>query len=243
MIVFFRFILLPRSIKVFDLTRPSQNKKSQTSIVDVYPVNAVCCHPCGDFVLAGTLLHRVIRMYDIHTLQCFSAYDNQHHHKSGGINGLTCSDDGKAFASAGQDCQVILWDAVSNSMVNSIKLAKAAYSVQFSRSGKYLLTSSADGIARLFDLRTGKQLQLYSSGCSSVESMFACMSCQERFVATGVCGGGGGDVQFFDAFTGSLLVKKSGLHVSGVRSGCASPIDSTFISGGDDTKIRFAELK
>ncbi|EER10201.1 hypothetical protein Pmar_PMAR018202 [Perkinsus marinus ATCC 50983] len=123
-----------KTLKVYDLTKPNQNKRAQHNVVDVrfgrsivgkirflpqvYPINKVQVHPCGDFVYVGTL-HRVIRLYDTRTLQCFSAYygggsgigggGGQHHNGSVGLGGIfavldiACASDGSVFASAGSD--------------------------------------------------------------------------------------------------------------------------------------------
>ncbi len=51
------------------------------------------------------------------------------------------------------------------------------------------------------------------------------------------------DVSLMDARTGSLLVPKLGLHAGGpCRCLASSPSESTFITGGDDFKVRYVDI-
>jgi cleavage stimulation factor subunit 1 len=71
---------------------------------------------------------------------------------------------------------VKLWDAVSSRVTRTISGAHAGaevYSSVFSRSGTFVLTSGADGCARVFDVRTGGALRVYKGLANTGERLVA----------------------------------------------------------------------
>ncbi|KAF4663732.1 cleavage stimulation factor, 3' pre-RNA, subunit 1 [Perkinsus olseni] len=255
-----------KTLKVYDLTKPHHNKRAQHNVVDVYPINKVQVHPCGDFVYVGTL-HRVIRLYDTRTLQCFSAYygggagagggggGGQHH--NGSVLDIACASDGSVFASAGSDGHVHLWDGVSNRLINKLHGAPGVggstvkphsghpvFTVQWSRNCRYLLTSGGDHRARLWDMRTGKELMVYSGATTSTDCSFmtATFAGNEQYIATTSSRIGESDMCLLDSLTGDVLVPAVGGHSSPVRAVAASPVDKTIITGCDDNKVRFFDI-
>lgn len=78
-------------------------------------------HPCGDHLIVGTQ-HKVIRLYDVNTMQCFvgSVASNQH---SNSITSVKWSQDGRVFASSSKDGSIKLWDGVSNKCFNTFNKA------------------------------------------------------------------------------------------------------------------------
>ena len=235
-----------KTVKVFDLTRGGINKKALYSISDVSPINVVAPHPCGDYVFVGTG-HPVIRMYDIHTQSCFSAYHQSNHH-SGAILDIKTSSDGSIFASASADGNVHLWDGVNNRVINRLVAPHAGQPVlscQWSRNNRYLLTTGGDHRARLWDVRTGRQLMIYTaqSRSSKCEYMQAQFTHNEDYVLISSSEFTDSDVSLLDARTGALLVPKLGLHAGGpCRCIASSPSESTFITGGDDFKVRYVDI-
>jgi len=235
-----------KTVKIFDLTRGGINKKAMYSISDVAPINVVAPHPCGDYVFVGTG-HPVIRMYDIHTQSCFSAYHQSNHH-TGGILDIKTSSDGSIFASASADGNVHLWDGVNNRVINRLispHAGQPVLSCQWSRNNRYLLTTGGDHRARLWDVRTGRQLMIYTAQPRSnkCEYMQASFSHNEDYILIASSEFTEADVSLMDARTGSLLVPKLGLHAGGpCRCLASSPSESTFITGGDDFKVRYVDI-
>jgi cleavage stimulation factor subunit 1 len=235
-----------KTVKVFDLTRGGINKKALYSISDVSPVNVVAPHPCGDYVFVGTC-HPVIRMYDIHTQSCFSAYHQSNHH-TGAITDLKTSSDGSAFVSTSMDGNIQFWDGINNRVANRLVGAHSGqpvYSCQWSRNNRYVLTTGGDHRARLWDVRTGKQLLVYAANPNSMncEYMSAQFLHNEDYVL--VCSSEymEADVTVFDTRTGSVLIPKLGIHQNTpCRCIAASPTDKTFLTGGDDFKVRYVDI-
>jgi cleavage stimulation factor subunit 1 len=237
-----------KTIKMFDLTRGGVNKKAMVSISDIAPVNVVCPHPSGDFVLAGTQ-HPVIRLYDINTQQCYSSYTaersgvviNQHR---AGITDLKYCSDASVFASTSNDGNLLLWDGISNRVINrlvAIHNTQPIFSCQWSRNNRYLMTTGGDHRVRLLDIRTGRQLSVLSpdpksQNCSSLIASF--MSGEEYIAAAS----SGGEVAILDSLTGSVVLPNLDLHQGPPRCLATSPTDQTLITGGDDFKVRYVEL-
>ena len=61
-------------------------------------------------------------MYDVQTLQCYTPAASNDHHASG-INQVRCSQDGKQYATAGQDGAIKLWDVVTNKCIATLDAA------------------------------------------------------------------------------------------------------------------------
>jgi len=234
-----------KAVKIFDLTRPPGHKKAFSVLQDIHPVRCLCVHPCGDFLLVGTA-HRAVRLYDLQTLNCFTAFHQDHHH-NGGINDLRCSSDGRMFASASSDGSIHLWDAVTQRVVNRIPKAHGSLSVtslRWSRNMNYLLSSGGDGRHRLWDVRKGREeVLIMGFGPRSCEFGNAVFAANERYVVSANSNTRVGDVSLFDAKTGSPVFMKLGLHAMPVHALDASPIDRTLITGCDDDKARYLSVE
>jgi cleavage stimulation factor subunit 1 len=240
-----------KTIKVFDLTRGGINKKAQCSITDVSAVNVVAPHPCGDYVLVGTY-HPVVRLYDIHTQQCYSSYYQIHQH-GGSVVDVKPASDGSVFASSSVDGNVIFWDGVSNRMINKMPqphLGHPVHSLQWSRNNRYVLTAGGDHRARLWDMRMGKELLVYTdqpkSKCDWISAKF--VQNEELIMIAATSNGVEHspdslvDITFLESRTGAMVVSKSGLHPGPVRCIAASPCDRTILTGCEDSKVRYIEV-
>eukprot|EP00438_Fugacium_kawagutii_P005380 Skav219587 [mRNA] locus=scaffold2589:45805:59036:- [translate_table: standard] len=120
-------------------------------------------HPCGDFLFVGTT-HQALRMYDLQTLSCFTTSHQDQHHA---INDLRCTSDGKILAncalSSAQDGSIKLWDAVSNSVVNTFQQASKGI----------LYIAAANSNVRLSDV------SLFDSTTGVNTTCFSAYPCQE----------------------------------------------------------------
>jgi cleavage stimulation factor subunit 1 len=232
-----------KTIKIFDLTRGGVNKKAMVSISDVAPVNVVSPHPSGDFVLVGTQ-NPTIRLYDVNTQQCFSSYYQQSWHK-GAISDIKYSSDASVYASCSGDGNILLWDGVSSKPVNKLVGAhntQSVFNCQWSRNNRYLLTTGGDNRVRLWDIRTGKELLVYcpDANVSTCAGLLASFLSGEEYIATASVEGG--QVALIDTLTGSVVIPNMDLHQGPARCLATCPTDPTFISGGDDFKVRYVEL-
>jgi cleavage stimulation factor subunit 1 len=137
---------------------------------------------------------------------------------------------------------------VNNRVINRLispHAGQPVLSCQWSRNNRYLLTTGGDHRARLWDVRTGRQLMIYTAQPRSnkCEYMQASFSHNEDYILIASSEFTEADVSLMDARTGSLLVPKLGLHAGGpCRCLASSPSESTFITGGDDFKVRYVDI-
>lgn len=235
---------LDKSVKIFDLTRPPGHKKAFSMLQDVYPVRAINIHPCGDFLLVGTA-HPAVRVYDLQTLACFTAFHQDHQH-SDGVNDIRCTSDGRMVASGSADGSIHFWDAVTMRVVNRLPRAHvgaAIHTLRWSRNLNHLLSSGADGRHRLWDLRKGKELLTMGLGSRSCDYSAAVLAAGEKYVVAANSNYKLADASLYDAQTGSPVYMKLGLHALAVRALDASPVDKTVMTGCDDEKARFFSLE
>lgn len=126
------------TVKLFDIAKPSV-KKAHKVFTDCEPVTCLSFHPTGDYMAIGTE-HSLLRVYDVHTGQCFvSAIASQHH--SGAITCVKYATTAKLYATGSIDGSIKIWDGVSGRCVNTITEAHGGAeicSVQFTRNGKVL---------------------------------------------------------------------------------------------------------
>lgn len=133
---------------------------------DTQPVNSIDFHPSGDFLLAGTQDPHV-RVYDIHTLQCYTNNNQQRtHHHLGAITQIQYAPEtGRMFATASIDGTVKIWDSVSSQCVRTLSKVHgggmAVSSVRWTRNEKYLLTAGMDSCLRLWDVANGQLVMTY----------------------------------------------------------------------------------
>lgn len=136
------------------------------SFKDTQPVNSIDFHPSGDFLLAGTQDPHV-RVYDIHTLQCYTNNNQQRtHHHLGAITQIQYAPEtGRMFATASIDGTVKIWDSVSSQCVRTLSKVHgggmAVSSVRWTRNEKYLLTAGMDSCLRLWDVANGQLVMTY----------------------------------------------------------------------------------
>ncbi len=124
------------TVKLFDISKASV-KKAHKVFTDVVGVRCLSFHPTGDYMIVGTD-HEVLRVYDIHTSQCFVSAIASHQH-TGSVNCVKYGLTAKMYASGSADGSIKLWDVVSGRCVNTFAQAHdgaEVCSVTFSKNGK-----------------------------------------------------------------------------------------------------------
>jgi cleavage stimulation factor subunit 1 len=228
------------TVKTYDFAKPGV-KRSQKTITETYPVRCLSLHPCGDFLLVGTM-HSTIRLYDIHTFQCYVGSNPKDQH-DGGITDLAYNLTGSLYASASEDGDIRIWDAVSSRVINTFTRAHEGNeicSIVFSKNGKYLLSSGKDSLIKLWELSMSRCLIAYTGAGSSGKQQFrarACFSHTEDYVlfpdekTTSLCS--------WDSRNAERKNLLSLGHNSNVRYLCHSPTTASFLTCSDDYRARF----
>lgn len=228
------------TVKIYDFAKPSV-KRAQRTIQETYPVRAIAMHPAGDHLLVGTL-HPTLRLYDINTIQCFVASNPTDQHREAPTS-LCFNNQGTMYASASEDGDIKIWDAISSRKINIFPKAHDGIevcSISFSKNGKYLLSSGKDSLVKLWELSMSRCLIAYASPNACMKQQFrarACFTHTEDFVI------------YPDERTNSLsswnsrnAERKLSLtlgHNSNVRFICHSPNSAAFLSCSDDYRARF----
>jgi WD40 repeat protein len=138
-----------RSVKVVD----SDTGKSRLTFGGMdQDVLAVAISPGGD---------RIVSAGYEPGLHWWNARTGERNRLQGGhsvsVNELCFSADGKLLASAGGDSTVRLWDGTGGPL-KTLSTESLVYAVAVSPSGKQVAAGCFDGLVRIFDTATGKQL-------------------------------------------------------------------------------------
>ncbi|KAK6588267.1 hypothetical protein RS030_6786 [Cryptosporidium xiaoi] len=151
--------------EIGNFSRKVVARKPIQNITESCPINCIGIHPLDEHFYIGTK-DPVLRLYDINTLDCFTSLHPSHQHCSS-INDINVSQDGSIVLTCSEDGTIKIWDSVNLSCINTIYGAhnnKPVHSLSLSLSQRYLLSSGGDGMARLWDLRQGKELVNYYTG-------------------------------------------------------------------------------
>ncbi|XP_049848290.1 cleavage stimulation factor subunit 1-like [Schistocerca gregaria] len=228
------------TIKFFDLQ--SSNKRAKRDLKDSHNVRSVKFHPSGEYLLAGTE-HTFLHLYCCQTQQCYVARQQSGHHQKA-INQVNINADGQIFASCSKDGTVKLWDGRNLTCTSTLEKAhegREVYSIQFSKNDKYLLTGGQDCVARLWDLRVGRQLTCYSHsmmGGMSVSKIrsqvtFSYDETQVIVPDENIIG-----ALVFDTITHEVTQKLFG-HSQALRAIVTAPSDPHIITCSEDSRARF----
>uniref|UniRef100_A0A0K8TM82 Cleavage stimulation factor subunit 1 n=1 Tax=Tabanus bromius TaxID=304241 RepID=A0A0K8TM82_TABBR len=228
------------TVKLFDISKASV-KKSHKIFTDVEPVRCLSFHPTGDYMAVGTD-HNVLRVYDVNTAQCFvSAIPSQQH--KGTVTCVKYALTGKVYATGSIDGCIKIWDGVSGRCINSIISAhngEEVCSVQFSRNGKYLLSSGKDSVVKLHELSTSRCLIAYTGAGTTGKQEHntqAVFNHTEDYVlfpdeaTTSLCS--------WNSRNASRLHLMSLGHNGPVRYIIHSPTHPAFLTCSDDFRARF----
>lgn len=74
------------------------------------------------------------------------------------VHEISTSKDGKVFATAGGDGNVLIWDGVSGVSQRTLSAGSLVYAVGLSGDARLVAAGSFDGLVRLFEVKTGRQL-------------------------------------------------------------------------------------
>ncbi len=144
------------------------------------------------------------------------------------LTGVSFSGDGQLIAAGGYDGIGRVWDSHSGKLVVELRGHEPMWmTVGFQWHDDQVLTYSDDGTARLWDARTGEQLQVFDHGAVAGKSVWeAHLSPDGRRVFT--TGTTDGRVEMWDAATGEQLWSHTGLLSTGGIGAGFSP-DGRFV--------------
>ncbi|XP_067051915.1 cleavage stimulation factor subunit 1-like isoform X3 [Acropora muricata] len=205
------------TVKLFDISKPSV-KKAYRSIQEAEVVTSMSFHPTGDFILVGTE-HPTIRLYDTNTGQCFVSANPREYH-TGPIN--------------------MIWDGVSNKCIQTFPQAHngaEVYSICFSQNSKYVVSSGNDSLVFLWELSTGKALNMYTGATMSNYRTQVVFNHTEDFMF--VADESNNSIACWDTRTTEKLKTLSSGHNNHIRCLTHSPTGAAFVSCSDDYRARF----
>jgi cleavage stimulation factor subunit 1 len=212
-------------------------KKAFRFLQDSHPVNSISFHPSGDYLLAGTD-HESIRLYDIKTFQAFVTPDVPSNH-NGRISVVRYSPMGNIFASGSDDGTIKLWDGVSSRCIHTFQTAHNGadiYSLQWSKNGKYLLSTGRDSVPKLWDVTMNKVVRKYEGVNQSQYKTQCVFDYSEDYILS--TDENGNAVVCWDTKTSKLLQRWSG-HANVIVGLAASPNEPCFISCSEDHRARY----
>lgn len=153
-------------------------------------VTSVAFSRDGKYILTGSL-DKTAKLWDAVTgaeVRTFSGH-------TGSVESVAFSPDGKYVLTGSSDKTAKLWDAATGAEVRtfsdppstivrtSVEMKRSNHSVAFAPDGKYVLTGSDDGTARLWDATTGALVRTFSGHTSIVRSV--AFSPDGKYVLTG----------------------------------------------------------
>jgi WD40 repeat protein len=109
-------------------------------------------------------------------------------------------------------------------------------SVAFSPDGKYILTGHFDGIARLWNIQTGEEIQQFIGHSGFIWT--AIFSPDGKYIATA---GGDGTARLWDTQTGQEVRRFIG-HTAAVENVAFSPDGKYLLTGSDDGTARLWDV-
>ena len=229
-----------RTIKFFQYSNATY-RRAYTALHDAFAVRDAAVHPSGDWLIAATD-HPVVRLYDLHTLQCFMAPEAAGQHADA-VRSVAWSDDGALYVSASSDGHVKVHDARTSSCAQTFHAAHShaiVNSAVFSRDASKVLTCGRDSTARLWDVASARLLVTYEGAVHSEGSTPAMFDVTGRWVLSG--DDAYAMVVVWDVDGGEPVRRLSG-HTKPIRTLSADSEAELFVSGAEDGRVRVWNVK
>ena len=165
----------------------------------------------------------------------------------GNVYTVVYSPDGKTIASAGKDGNIIIWDALNLTVIQTLLLVPdrsqyngyGAFAAVYSPDGKFLAAVGADGKLTVFDTSTWEieyQIEAHKGQVRAVA-----YSHNGKYIATG---GGDSTARVWDATTGKLIASLGGVGKEGNQYGIETVTfnldDTILFVGGDSDLVIYA---
>ncbi|EDO32178.1 predicted protein [Nematostella vectensis] len=225
------------TVKLFDISKPSV-KKAYKAVQEAEVINSMSFHPSGDFVLVSTE-HPTIRLYDVNTFQCFVPSNPREYHTEP-VTMVKYAPSANLYASCSNDGSIKIWDGVSNRCVATFPKAHNGaeiFSVQFSFNSKYVISSGKDSLVYLWELATGRAVNMYTGSTMTNYRTQAIFNHTEDFIL--VADEKNSSISCWDTRTTEKLKALPSGHNNHIRCLTHSPVGAAFVSCSDDFRARF----
>jgi WD40 repeat protein len=243
-----RFVLTASNDRTAKLWETSTGREIRTFKGHSSGVNSVDSSPDGKFVVTGSS-DGSVKLWDAVTgsevkslgssdsYQGFMSFDSY----LVSVNSVSFSPDGK-YVVIGTNAGVKLWDVKTGSLLRSLS-GSMVLSVGFSPDGGYVLAAGADRTARLLNVKTGKEVRVFTgpsnlrpdskAGSDSGYIYSAAFSPDEKYVVTS----GYGAATLWNAQTGMAIRTFEG-HSDMIRSLGFSLDGRYLVTGSEDKTVR-----
>jgi WD40 repeat protein len=135
-------------------------------------------------------------------------------------------------ATSGDDKTIRIWDPMTGKEQTVLTYSDRPLGVAFSADGKYLLSGNADGIARLWDVATGKEIRRFTGHTAFVNGV--AFSPDGKYALTT---SNDHTARLWDVGTGAEVRRFTG-HGDQVRMGTFSPDGKYIITASNDNTAR-----
>jgi WD40 repeat protein len=193
-------------------------------------VLSVCFSHDGTYINSSSE-DNMICVWDASRAKEFKKFEMEHSRE---IWCICLSQDGTLVASASSDKTICIWDSSSGKQLRKLEgQDRMVWSISFSLDGSLLVSGSHDG-TRIWDVKTGKNLNIMKGSVNSV-----CFSPDGLQVASG---SGDGTIRLWDTQSGQEINLLKG-HSRSVLCICYSPDGMKIASGSasEDKTVRIWE--
>ncbi|RWQ29370.1 MAG: WD40 repeat domain-containing protein, partial [Mesorhizobium sp.] len=212
---------IDRSIRLWDLETGTAFSTFHGGNQDVFALS-----PDGSRVLIGTAFDPAAKLLDATNGEVLRKLPDS----AGWVQGLAISPDNSKLLTA-SDTTLELWDAPSGSILQRlVGHAQWISMAVFSADGERALSGAGDGTARLWDVKTGRQILRID------DPPFVQAVAMSHSGATILTGNWDGMARLWSATTGGLQVLLPN-HLGRIVSASFSPDDSWVLTGSEDGAV------